>query len=300
MRCSACVTLTRRCVRCVLCWSAFPLVPTLRSTGSSTGRPASFVGFLATMMGSDFSGPCIIGYGSSPSRCGPSLSRDADGQSRDLPASDAIPLHVMWPSTPAGRQHLAWRCCTCCLRASKNSRPLRYLIFRGSIPHPMQSLCTLRLHCRQWPRNTHYQAGATPYLGRTFTGWIAPACGWRTHSITSSAHSHSGRPTKHEHNACPVGNAQTNTREVFSVEPEDFPAAEHMCESSVDRETKCPISSRQHYCKGLERKVVRKERKVPQTLSQQYKLIAGKAIQIAACQCCDTLPSVSELDQCRA
>jgi hypothetical protein len=24
-------------------------------------------------------------------------------------------------------------------------------------------------------------------LGRTFTGWIAPACGWRTHSITSSA-----------------------------------------------------------------------------------------------------------------
>src|SRR5439155_25836697 len=28
---------------------------------------------------------------------------------------------------------------------------------------------------------------ARPYLGRTFTGWIAPACGWRTHSITSSA-----------------------------------------------------------------------------------------------------------------
>src|ERR671936_294686 len=28
---------------------------------------------------------------------------------------------------------------------------------------------------------------ATLYLGRTFTGWIAPACGWRTHSITSSA-----------------------------------------------------------------------------------------------------------------
>jgi hypothetical protein len=29
------------------------------------------------------------------------------GQTRDLPASDAILLHVMWPSTPAGRQHLA-------------------------------------------------------------------------------------------------------------------------------------------------------------------------------------------------
>src|SRR5205823_4727871 len=40
----------------------------------------------------------------------------------------------------------------------------------------MQSLCTLRAHCRQWPRNTRYQAGAAPYLGRTSTGWIAPAC----------------------------------------------------------------------------------------------------------------------------
>jgi hypothetical protein len=45
----------------------------------------------------------------------------------------------------------------------------------------MQSLCTLRHHCRQWPRNTRYQAGATPYLGRTSTGWFTPACGWRTH-----------------------------------------------------------------------------------------------------------------------
>jgi hypothetical protein len=49
---------------------------------------------------------------------------------------------------------------------------------------PKGKLCD----CRQRPRNTHYQAGATPYLSRTFTGWIAPACGWRTHSITSSAH----------------------------------------------------------------------------------------------------------------
>ena len=55
----------------------------------------------------DFSCPCIIGYGSSPSRCGPSLARDTDGQSRDIPASDAILLRVMWPLTPAGRQCLA-------------------------------------------------------------------------------------------------------------------------------------------------------------------------------------------------
>jgi hypothetical protein len=41
-------------------------------------------------------------------------------------------------------------------------------------PHPMQSLCTLRDHCRQGSRNTHYQAGAG--LDRSSTGWIAPAC----------------------------------------------------------------------------------------------------------------------------
>src|ERR1700751_1085452 len=40
----------------------------------------------------------------------------------------------------------------------------------------MQSLCTLRHRCRQRSRNTRYQADATPYLDRSSTGWIAPAC----------------------------------------------------------------------------------------------------------------------------
>ena len=40
----------------------------------------------------------------------------------------------------------------------------------------MQSLCTLHDHCRQGSCNTRYQAGAAPYLGRSSTGWIAPAC----------------------------------------------------------------------------------------------------------------------------
>src|SRR5262245_58118615 len=73
--------------------------------------------------------------------------------------------------------------------------------------------------------------------------------------------------TKNENKACPVRSALANAPEVFSVEVEDFPAAKHMCKSSIDRESKCPISSRQHYCKRLERKVIRKQRKVPQTLS---------------------------------
>ena len=48
-RSSACDTLSRLCVRCVLCWLAFPLAPALGSTGSAAVGTALFVGFLATM-----------------------------------------------------------------------------------------------------------------------------------------------------------------------------------------------------------------------------------------------------------
>ncbi len=57
--------------------SAFPLAPLLRSTGSA---PCGlFASFAATMSESDFSSPYITGFGSSPSRCGPSPAL-ADGQ----------------------------------------------------------------------------------------------------------------------------------------------------------------------------------------------------------------------------
>ena len=70
-RSSACDTRSRPCVRCVLCQLAFPSAPTLGSANSAAGCPALFVGFSATMAGSDFSRSCITGYGSSPPRCGP-------------------------------------------------------------------------------------------------------------------------------------------------------------------------------------------------------------------------------------
>src|SRR4051812_36131070 len=66
-------TLTRLCVRCVCGSCLFPLAPSLGSPGSASGGPELFVGFAATVEGSDFSRLCIIGYGSSPSRCGPPL-----------------------------------------------------------------------------------------------------------------------------------------------------------------------------------------------------------------------------------
>ena len=62
---------SRPCVRCVLCWLAFPLAPALGSTDSAAVETALFVGFPATVAGSDFSRSCIIGCGSSPSRYGP-------------------------------------------------------------------------------------------------------------------------------------------------------------------------------------------------------------------------------------
>src|SRR5882672_2058467 len=71
MRSSPCDTVARFCARSVLCWLAFPSAPALGSTDSAADRSAAFTGFTATTAGSDFSRSCIIGYGSSPSRCGP-------------------------------------------------------------------------------------------------------------------------------------------------------------------------------------------------------------------------------------
>src|SRR5713226_7320865 len=71
MRSNPCDTVARFCARPVLCWFAFPSVPALGSTDSAADRSALFTGFTATTARSDFSRSCIIGYGSSPSRCGP-------------------------------------------------------------------------------------------------------------------------------------------------------------------------------------------------------------------------------------
>jgi hypothetical protein len=71
MRSSACDMLSRFCARRVLCWPAFPSAPALGSAGSPADRAALFVGFPATVAGSDFSCPFIVGYGFSPSRRDP-------------------------------------------------------------------------------------------------------------------------------------------------------------------------------------------------------------------------------------
>jgi hypothetical protein len=65
------------------------LVPALCSTSSAADRSALFAGFVATTAESDFPRSCIIGFDSSPSRCGPGRTIAA-GQTRDLPASGAF------------------------------------------------------------------------------------------------------------------------------------------------------------------------------------------------------------------
>ena len=128
MRSSACATVSRLGIRPVLCWLAFPLVSALGSTNSATHRSALFIGFTATMAESDFPRSCIIGFGSSPSRCGPPAS-SADGRTQDLPVSVAILSCVMGSPTTAERQRLACRRCSCCLRLCQRTRPLREVTF---------------------------------------------------------------------------------------------------------------------------------------------------------------------------
>src|SRR2546423_13036305 len=56
-------------------------------------RSLCLVRRLPTMASSDFPRPCIIGYGSSPYRCGPAVRESelsTDGQTWDIPGSDAI------------------------------------------------------------------------------------------------------------------------------------------------------------------------------------------------------------------
>src|SRR3954465_12990338 len=91
MRSSAWDTLARSCARSVLCWLAFPLVPALRSTNSAAVGTALFAGFIATISGSDFSCPCIISYGSSPSRRGPD-SREAIRSNTRSPRFRPVPF----------------------------------------------------------------------------------------------------------------------------------------------------------------------------------------------------------------
>ncbi len=97
------------------------------------------------------------------------------GRTRDLSGSDVLPSCVTGSSTTAERQRLAIAALPMLPSALSTTSASAMCNFRGSIAHPTRSLCTLRNRRRRRPRNTRYQAGATPYLGRSFTCWITSA-----------------------------------------------------------------------------------------------------------------------------
>src|SRR2546429_3466928 len=106
-----------------------------------------------------------------------SRARASSATAPRLPDADR-PLHA----TLTARQETP----QCCLRANKNSRPLQRLTFRGSIPHP-DAIAGFATTVASGHATLATKQDATLYSGRISTGWIAPACGWRTYSITSSA-----------------------------------------------------------------------------------------------------------------
>jgi hypothetical protein len=72
-------------------------------------------------------------------------NRRADGQTRDIPVSDAILVHVMWPSTPAGRDNASHNGIPHVRSTMKTVSAPANSSFRGSLPHPTHPLCTLRV-----------------------------------------------------------------------------------------------------------------------------------------------------------
>ena len=82
IRSTACDTLSRPCVRCVLWPREFPLVEALPSGGSAGALAPLFAAFTGTIASSDFFIPCIIGYGVLLPAAAPVR---LPGQNEDLP-----------------------------------------------------------------------------------------------------------------------------------------------------------------------------------------------------------------------
>src|SRR5215831_16771513 len=165
MRPSACDTVSRRCVRPVLCWFAFPLVPALRSTGSAADGSALFASFSATMAGSDFRASSAMAprlpdadqSGPAWPNAGPPKFR------RDPFARDGL--------FDPGRSAVPRIAALLILRSTIETVSAPAICpFRGSITHPTQPLCTLR--GRRYRQLTQHSLPGR-LLGLTWVG-LAP------------------------------------------------------------------------------------------------------------------------------
>ena len=163
-RSSACDTRSRPCVRCVLCSFAFPSAPALCYTGSAASATdvasALFVGFPAPIAGSDFSRSCIIGYGSSPPRCGPAaIDRAVERELSRFPVTRSVctcqglrPRRAIWTLALSRPYVLP--------SASRTASAPEIRVFRGSMVGLCTPLPTLRLHPRGYPRTAWGRCGS--------------------------------------------------------------------------------------------------------------------------------------------
>ena len=159
-RSSPCDTPLRFCARRVRGWPVFPLVPALCSTHSAAGRPALFAGFIARMAESDFSGPFIIGYGSSPSRCGPARYRGwSELEISRFPCKERACMPGS-PTTPGRPSACAGALETSCLPLHRQRRHPEPVFYRGSMAGLHVPLPTLRRHPRGCPRTARGRCGS--------------------------------------------------------------------------------------------------------------------------------------------
>src|SRR5882757_6078557 len=114
-----------------------------------------------------------------------------DGQTWDLPVSDTILLRVMCSSTPAGRTVPRMTVLLVLRSAVETTSVPTVRIFRGSITHPTQQLCTLR--GRRYRRLTQH----SPPGGLLSLTWAGLAPADRASLLAPS----STHPTKHRYGA---------------------------------------------------------------------------------------------------
>jgi hypothetical protein len=97
------------------------------------------------------------------------------GRTRDLPVSDAVPLHVMCSSTPAGRvvPRIAALLVLRSTTTTASAPAMRQ--FRGSIDTPCNCCVRFVAVVTEAHATLTTERPATAFSGRSSTGWTAPA-----------------------------------------------------------------------------------------------------------------------------
>src|SRR5262245_8036822 len=160
---------------------------------------ALFAGFIATMTRSDFSGPCIIGFGSSPSRCGPPYTHGTRRRRPDTRSPrfrcDPFARHV---ALDPGRAS-APRITVPALLPSSELKPSAPAMSDLSWLNPTPHAIAVYASQPTSPLTTQHSlpSGRYSLLGPDFHRLDRTSFAWRTHSITSSARASSvGRTSR--------------------------------------------------------------------------------------------------------